>query len=187
MPPKGLNDIPAEAIDVDPATFDPLWLGLAQEGRKRVVVQSLDGQVIFGEVDDGDVARGAQGRHGGMTAIRFARVHAWLGAGCRSLRSVTTKAMVEWGCRDGHTMPARAGGEILKIIDRSKSSGAGRTPKGSGAGRAAPEAGTQCGFGVAVGEGGLDGIRRRTEACSAANSGIDARCIVHMGACPAAG
>jgi hypothetical protein len=59
VPPKGLDDIPAETVDIDPTAFDPLRLGLAQERRKRVVVEFLNGQMVLGKVDDSDLARSA--------------------------------------------------------------------------------------------------------------------------------
>lgn len=81
MSPQKLNNIPAEAVNVDPTAFCPLWLGLGQEARQRAVIEVINGQVILGEIDDGDLARGTQGWHRGMATVRLTRVHPRLGAG----------------------------------------------------------------------------------------------------------
>lgn len=129
MPPKGLDDVPAKTVDIDPAALDPLRLRLAQERGQCLIVEFLDGQVVLGEVDNRDIARGAQCRHGGMAPIGLARVYTWLGTGCRSGKLVLSSQIECRGLQDGHTMPARADSKIVKIIYR---------PEGSGAGCAAP-------------------------------------------------
>ena len=83
MPTQGLDDIPAKTINIDPAASGPFGLWQGQKCRQCLIVEPLEGQAVFREVDDGNLARSAQCRHGSMAAIRFARIHTWFGAGCR--------------------------------------------------------------------------------------------------------
>jgi hypothetical protein len=83
MSSQGLDDIPTKAIDINPTTCDPAWLWPAQECRQRLIVELPDRETVLREIDDGNSARGAQCRHGGMATVRFARIYTWLGAGYR--------------------------------------------------------------------------------------------------------
>jgi hypothetical protein len=75
--PQHADDVPAQAVDIDPAAGHPVLLRQAQEGLEGVVVQLVALDPLVGEVDDGDLAQRVQTVVlGGISVIL--RVHARL-------------------------------------------------------------------------------------------------------------
>ena len=78
---EGLDDVPAEAVDVDPPALHPAGLRHLEELDEAVVVELLDVELVRGEVDDGDLALGVGLDHCRVAAVGPRRVDAGLRAG----------------------------------------------------------------------------------------------------------
>ena len=57
---EGANDVPAQAIDIDPAARGPVLLGFLQKGVERVIVELVRLYAVVGKVYDGDLAGGVE-------------------------------------------------------------------------------------------------------------------------------
>ena len=49
------NNVPAQAVDIDPATCHPVFLGVGEELVQRVVVELMALDSLVGKVDNGDL------------------------------------------------------------------------------------------------------------------------------------
>lgn len=77
---EGPDDVPAEAVDVDPATLNPVGLGRLEEFNQTLIVQLLDVEIVDREIDDGDLAFRLGLRHGRVSPVGSGRVDAWFRA-----------------------------------------------------------------------------------------------------------
>ena len=62
VPRKGLYDIPAQSVDIDPSTISPHWLWTLEELAERVIFQVIRFHVPLAEVHHGDITLGLQFR-----------------------------------------------------------------------------------------------------------------------------
>lgn len=72
---QGLNDVPRETVDIDPSTFDPRGLRLANELNQFSVIHLVNLQVFSREVDDGNLTFSMKVRGDILSAVRLPGVN----------------------------------------------------------------------------------------------------------------
>ncbi|KAJ8123401.1 hypothetical protein O1611_g9598 [Lasiodiplodia mahajangana] len=82
---QGLDDVPGEAVHVDPPALDPGGLRLFHKVDQLRVVQLVDREIVLREVNNGDLTFRVKIRSGVSPAVRFlgvnARFRAWTPTG----------------------------------------------------------------------------------------------------------
>ena len=82
---QGLDDVPRQAVDIDPPALDPVRLGLLDELDQLIICELMNLQITLGKIDNSDLTGGVEMREGsGLSPVGLGRVHARLGAGLPS-------------------------------------------------------------------------------------------------------
>lgn len=77
---ENLDDIPTEAVDINPTANGPFGLGNVQEPAQCIIVEVLYRQIVLTEIDDCDLAWGGKRRRRSVTAVWFCRIYTRLSA-----------------------------------------------------------------------------------------------------------